>query len=964
MLLTALLTSVSITLAVDQDYRANDGAYYFSTDYPADSPANAIDGSAWGDFKIWADNGEEHAEKLTVYVPRVTLGGGNTLTINTSGWSSDVADRNFKLLNIDTLAVTDNGSAGLSVGSNNTVEIINVQGTLSHVSNAGTLSLGGGDNAISLSESITNTGTLTLTGAFNINTAADPSFAVYSHGFAGGLQQGNTYMLATNPSSVDASNAELTINGSSVEVSSEGVFTYTGESVGSADYSTYYLRRDSVSLSDIKSQAEAGGYTDPMRVAISHEYGATLAFSASEGTDSQSATFSVEGADVTFVEGGTTQMNGATGTITASADTSINTSFDLNASGSSLVFAKDNSTSGDVSITVGGSLSSSSVDAFNRNVTIEQGVQVIATALENNWGMGAVTVDGTLKLSGNLKFSCKNSNGNNRLTGQGSVEAGSLVIANSGTYDFDVRSLVINGAATMNGDGWGYAPTLNINDGELVLSQGMTITDGILNINAGATLTLANGSAITNNSTRNNHSALNFHSGSTVNLSGFAATGETSIARTEDDGFGFIADTYSGFFTGNAATIDNGVTWQINGNTVEGTYADGTLTAIREGASSTIYYVNGDTGKATADAAGATSIVVNENGVFTITDTNDTTTQALISGTGKVNITCGNWQTISMGANFSGTTHVTSGNFRLTGSAIGNKLEMDNQVNAEISNSTTVTADVQLNGDSQFHQNGTNDLTFEGKVTGSETSVYQRRGAGTLTFNNEVSLHEFQDTSNTTAIAWTTRFEGTTTIDTVVLGKSSQDKVGTTYFNGITGLENLTVKDGATAYFNHSSTQVTNMVLGTGTVYISEETGSLELTSLTVNADNATVNGSLTLGSGSSLILDMALNQTGSLSFTGLTELRGNLLNNLAGGADITLVTGLADVVLSDGSSLTYIEANRLFNLAENSTASLDGYYAAYSNNVFYLTKNVPEPATATLSLLALAALAARRRRK
>ena len=65
-----------------------------------------------------------------------------------------------------------------------------------------------------------------------------------------------------------------------------------------------------------------------------------------------------------------------------------------------------------------------------------------------------------------------------------------------------------------------------------------------------------------------------------------------------------------------------------------------------------------------------------------------------------------------------------------------------------------------------------------------------------------------------------------------------------------------------------------------------------------------------------------------------------------------------ADVVTLSESALTEVDASIYFTNLEEGL-----YYITFENNTVSILSNIPEPTTATLSLLALAALAARRRR-
>ncbi len=151
---------------------------------------------------------------------------------------------------------------------------------------------------------------------------------------------------------------------------------------------------------------------------------------------------------------------------------------------------------------------------------------------------------------------------------------------------------------------------------------------------------------------------------------------------------------------------------------------------------------------------------------------------------------------------------------------------------------------------------------------------------------------------------------------------------------------------------------------------------------LTVGEGGGTLNANVVLGAGSTLSMDAALNLGSSLTLNG-TTLTGALLNQLLSGpGSVTLFSGVDELYIGDSTenragsdfTLTTEEVYAAFALSDEVAAlfapdsetnkpiiSVD--YVANGGHIM-MTSNVPEPATATLSLLALAALAARRRRK
>lgn len=150
-----------------------------------------------------------------------------------------------------------------------------------------------------------------------------------------------------------------------------------------------------------------------------------------------------------------------------------------------------------------------------------------------------------------------------------------------------------------------------------------------------------------------------------------------------------------------------------------------------------------------------------------------------------------------------------------------------------------------------------------------------------------------------------------------------------------------------------------------------------DVTMLTVNGaamleGNSTLNASLTLADGATLDMDVwdagAVTLNGNLTFAGEIYMGTHLqriLSEMRGWKEsVTLFTGLTDFAFPQSHSLTgdgYLWVGDVFsNMAGNQT-----YYLTYEANVGSLSVvYVPETTTTTLSLLALAGLTTRRRRK
>ena len=150
---------------------------------------------------------------------------------------------------------------------------------------------------------------------------------------------------------------------------------------------------------------------------------------------------------------------------------------------------------------------------------------------------------------------------------------------------------------------------------------------------------------------------------------------------------------------------------------------------------------------------------------------------------------------------------------------------------------------------------------------------------------------------------------------------------------------------------------------------------SVAATGTALLSGGATLNTSLTLADGATLEMnnltaDTTVTINGALTFSGQVELGTKLLaavNALSGWEEsLTLFTGLAGGVSLPSTVATnadeMVRASEVFSNVTNGNLYVS--YQVIDNVGSLMVINVPEPATTTLSLLALTALAARRRRK
>ncbi|MCI6981459.1 MAG: PEP-CTERM sorting domain-containing protein [Akkermansia muciniphila] len=261
------------------------------------------------------------------------------------------------------------------------------------------------------------------------------------------------------------------------------------------------------------------------------------------------------------------------------------------------------------------------------------------------------------------------------------------------------------------------------------------------------------------------------------------------------------------------------------------------------------------------------------------------------------------------------------------------------KVTVTVSGKADVTGEVKIETGSTF------------KLTGQDTtsSIATLTGSGTL-----------KTTGGKTKVATATGFTGTlaATGGNIELQSATALALSEVVVSGgssISGAESYTA-DKVSIGAGAAGSLVGSLSINTnGTITLDASAGAttetggtkgLSLSALTTTfADEGSTSTtvSLTLGSGLTL----------------------NLLNlNVKQGDSLTLFSGVTSAVYGDGTTaLTAdgIEANTVFsNLTEGD------FKLSYSNNIVALVaqRDVPEPTTATLSLLALMGLAARRRRR
>lgn len=245
--------------------------------------------------------------------------------------------------------------------------------------------------------------------------------------------------------------------------------------------------------------------------------------------------------------------------------------------------------------------------------------------------------------------------------------------------------------------------------------------------------------------------------------------------------------------------------------------------------------------------------------------------------------------------------------------------------------------------------NAAENQTYSSSADIKSSINLEKDGKGSQTFSGDMSEFDGSVAVNLGTLSFTGTDSLTVTDLTV--------KAGGTLSVGANGTGLVTVGSAATTYNTESTTGSTpsGVVTLEGGASI---TGGLDLSSATTlqldkmtGTDLVTVGGNLTLPEGTLTLHGDILQALASLD-------AGSQL-------DIFSVDSFTLGETAITSNLTYSDGYTLDKVFNGGSAEYYlGYTMAEGANTVYIGKVIPEPTTATLSLLALAALAARRRRK
>ena len=309
----------------------------------------------------------------------------------------------------------------------------------------------------------------------------------------------------------------------------------------------------------------------------------------------------------------------------------------------------------------------------------------------------------------------------------------------------------------------------------------------------------------------------------------------------------------------------------------------------------------------------------------------------------------------------SGTGKFSHGGFNYTAKKVSSTVTEATEGSTSGSNAATITAGT-----------GIGDLGLGNANLAIKDAVMEKTSAGAENISATLSNVDFTVSGGTdSGSGYTVKFMGSAAQSLSKLTIQSGNKVEVANSNFSTSV----LDNSGALQLAKAAISIETIVLSGGTVTLGTESDHdavLSTGSLSVSG-NSTVNANLVLD-GSSLTLNNALAMGSALTLNDIT-LSGDLLSGyIAKNSVITLFTGVDSLTLGTASASaaeitvgSNVDASDYFtNLGQGDFLLTYTGGAAGSNGIVALVaqRDIPEPTTATLSLLALMGLAARRRRR
>lgn len=316
---------------------------------------------------------------------------------------------------------------------------------------------------------------------------------------------------------------------------------------------------------------------------------------------------------------------------------------------------------------------------------------------------------------------------------------------------------------------------------------------------------------------------------------------------------------------------------------------------------------------------------------------------------------------------------------------IGGKLQVG--ANTTVSGNTTVTGTVEVLADKSLQMRGAANITgtadVEGTLSaGANSTISTLTGSGTLKASGGSTV----SATNSSGFSGTLDASGTGTSLNATGGLGSSMKA-------------VKASDGASILLQGSGTNSTISVeevvlAGAGTITACNEVLQpiqIEAAKVQIGAGGGSLTGNLSIDGGGTLTLDASAGATSEqggtkgLATTGSLTLGSGLtldllnLGVLKEGQSLTLFSGVTSLTFTQPNESGVGTATTATDTIATGVIDASTVFSGLGEDDFWLTytgsadggvvslvaqRNVPEPTTATLSLLALIGLAARRRRR
>lgn len=605
--------------------------------------------------------------------------------------------------------------------------------------------------------------------------------------------------------------------------------------------------------------------------------------------------------------------------------------------------------SGNVILSVAGSLTGGAASAATGTLTV-QGVQLNIGGGDSQTSsiasFSSVVLDGSTLYYNNEQDTLHNL----------SVAAGKTGLINSFDMGLAANGAVLNlaGATTVNGtltiqNRWNAqfaienltgAGTLNIKgtDGGATSDEAAVYTLGLDNFTG--TIAIANSNATVKRSFDSLESMVAATTNFTVTggtVTNLCATDFTSGEVSMGDFSGNISVTVSG------GTI-NGGTGQVN---FSGQVTGGTINGNDH------ITISGQIAGGTINNATLTTNVV----------TGGTLNNVTLAANERLNVNGGG--AVTMG----NVTHAATGGLNNYAVVISNNSELIINGKADFTATGFNKVAVENGSTLTVDEGGVVNTGMMGSSTGSVNGSVQVNKGGQLTVENIAYINSFTNAGTATIqqilYAGTVTNSGTLTVATNLAKKTG-------YGNNDVGAVDSVILNGGSLTVNGTAS-VASLTMGGGNITVGEDhSGTLSLTTLNVNTKSSTdsnhINANLVMADGGA----MTFTQGASVSMGCTVTIGNNQVLTLADPLDtapVTLFTGVDGLTLGDTeiTEMGWYDANGIFASINGNSITEDGqYFIGYRNGDVSLATAalIPEPATATLSLLALAGLCARRRRK